>query len=44
MDRPRFVIEAAEAASLAQKSGLTIHQLLPYLSQIRQNSCPTAHL
>ncbi|KAJ0090966.1 hypothetical protein Patl1_13449 [Pistacia atlantica] len=31
MDRPRFVIEAAEAESFAQKSGLTIHQLLPTL-------------
>lgn len=31
MDRPRFVIEAAEAKSLAHKSGLTIHQLLPTL-------------
>ncbi|KAK0571479.1 hypothetical protein LWI29_016832 [Acer saccharum] len=31
MDRPRFVIEAAEAKSMAQKAGLTLQQLLPTL-------------
>ncbi|KAJ4708629.1 Cytidine deaminase [Melia azedarach] len=36
MDLPRFVIEASEAESLAQKSGLTVPQLLPTLVKSAQ--------
>lgn len=36
MERPRFVIEAAEAESMAQKSGLTVLQLLPTLVKSAQ--------
>ncbi|XP_050216587.1 cytidine deaminase 1-like [Mercurialis annua] len=37
MDPPRFVIEPSEAESLAQKSGLTITQLLPTLVKSAQS-------
>lgn len=36
MELPRFVIEAAEAESMAQKSGLTVLQLLPTLVKSAQ--------
>ncbi|KAK3210518.1 hypothetical protein Dsin_015224 [Dipteronia sinensis] len=36
MDQPRFVIEADEAKSMAQKAGLTVHQLLPTLVKSAQ--------
>lgn len=36
MDPPRFVIEAAEAESMAQKAGLTLPQLLPTLVKSAQ--------
>ncbi|KAK2645404.1 hypothetical protein Ddye_020599 [Dipteronia dyeriana] len=41
MDQPRFVIEAAEAKSMAQKAGLTLHQLLPTLVKSAQTLART---
>ncbi|KAA8534857.1 hypothetical protein F0562_029927 [Nyssa sinensis] len=37
MDRPRFVIEASEAESMAKESGLSVLQLLPSLVKPAQN-------
>ncbi|GKV11910.1 hypothetical protein SLEP1_g23124 [Rubroshorea leprosula] len=37
MERPRFVIEAAEAQQIAKRSGLTLRQLLPTLVESAQS-------